>query len=169
MVCKAPAAPEDDLSGPSLGVDYEPRGPLVNKTMAELLALALSCDLTRVFTYQLAKPGLAHGGRPRSATAATTTSPTTSRAISPSAPPPSRCSCASCWCWSRRCGPCREGDGTLLDNCGILAASDCTTPRSTAAKDFPMLVFGSAGGRLRTGLHVRGKGKAAGKTPAWCR
>ena len=53
--------PEDELSGPSLGVDYEPRGPLVNKTMAELLALALSCDLTRVFTYQLAKPGLAHG------------------------------------------------------------------------------------------------------------
>src|SRR5207248_1616118 len=57
VVCKAPAAPGDELVGPSLGVDYEPRGVEVNKAMAELLALALSCDLTRVFTYQLVKPG----------------------------------------------------------------------------------------------------------------
>ena len=54
-----------------------------------------------------------------------------------------------------------EGNGTLLDNCGILAASDCTTPKTHGHKDFPMLVLGKAGGRIRTGLHVRGSGENA--------
>jgi hypothetical protein len=57
----------------------------------------------------------------------------------------------------------KEGDRTLLDSCGLLAAPDCTTPKVHGSHDFPMLVFGNAGGRLKSGLHVRGKGKAPGE------
>jgi hypothetical protein len=165
VVCKAPAAPDEELVGPSLGVDYEPRGVQVNRTMAELLALALSCDLTRVFTYQLVKPGsrIAIGsigfGRYHDITH-----------NEPGDQP--KCT-ATIKLFMRellvlvealRAVP--EGDGTLLDRCAILAAPDCTTPKVHGYKDFPMLVLGNAGGRIRTGLHLRGTpGENACKVP----
>jgi hypothetical protein len=50
-----------------------------------------------------------------------------------------------------------EGSGTLLDNCGILAFSECTEGRShnaTSAPGIPMLVAGRAGGTLvHPGIH----------------
>ncbi len=160
VVCRAPGLPGEDLHGPTLGVDYEPRGPLVNKTMAELLALALSCDLTRVFTYQLTKPGsrMALGsigyGRYHDIT---------------HNEPGDQPKCTATIKFFMRellvliqaLEAVPEGNGTLLDNCGILAASDCTTPKTHGHKDFPMLVLGKAGGRIRTGLHVRGSGENA--------
>jgi uncharacterized protein DUF1552 len=164
VVCKAGKAPEEDLVGPSLGVDYEPRGQQVNRTMAELLALALSCDLTRVFTYQLVKPGsrVAIGslgfGRYHDITH-----------NEPGDQP--RCS-ATIKLFMRellvlvetlRAVP--EGDGTLLDSCGLLASADCTNPKVHGYKDFPILVFGGAGGRIRTGLHIRGNGENACRVP----
>jgi hypothetical protein len=162
VVCKAPAAPEDDLSGPSLGVDYEPRGPLVNKTMAQLLALALSCDLTRVFTYQLTKPG--------SRMAVASIGFGRYHDITHNEPGDQPKCTATIKMFMRELlvlvetlKSVREGDRTLLDSCGLLAAPDCTTPKLHGSHDFPMLVFGSAGGRLRPGLHVRGKGKAPGE------
>jgi len=52
-----------------------------------------------------------------------------------------------------------EGAGTLLDNCAIAATTDCTNPKVHGAKDFPLLVIGRGGGRLRSGVHVRGTGE----------
>jgi len=164
VVCKAPSAPEELMVGPTLGVDYEPRGVQVNKTMAELLALALSCDLTRVFTYQLLKPGsrVSVGslgfGRYHDITH-----------NEPGDQP--KCSAAiklfmrELLVLAEALRSVREGDRTLLDNCAILAAPDCTTPKIHGHRDFPMLVLGSGGGRLRTGLHVRGAGENACKVP----
>jgi hypothetical protein len=163
VVCKAPklpALPEEELTGPTLGVDYEPRGTLVNKTMAELLAVALACDLTRVFTYQLVKPGsrvaigsigfgryhdITHG-EPGEQPKCTATIKLFMREL-------------LVFIQTLQAVP--EGTGTLLDNCGILASSDCTTPKVHGHKDFPMLVIGRAGGRIRTGLHLRGSGENA--------
>jgi hypothetical protein len=48
-----------------------------------------------------------------------------------------------------------EGDGTLLDHCGILATTDCSYGRSHSIDDHLILVAGSMGGRLKTGLHYR--------------
>src|SRR5256885_1658653 len=123
--------------------------------MAELLALALSCDLTRVFTYQLVKPGsrVAIGslgfGRYHDITH-----------NEPGDQP--KCS-ATIKLFMRellvlvetlRAVP--EGDGTLLDSCGLLASADCTNPKVHGYKDFPLLAFGGAGGRIRTALPIRG-------------
>jgi hypothetical protein len=164
VVCKAPTAPEELMIGPSLGVDYEPRGVQVNRTMAELLTLALSCDLTRVFTYQLLKPGsrVSVGsigfGRYHDITHG-----------EPGEQP--RCTAAiklfmsELLVLAQSLESVKEGAGTLLDNCAILAAPDCTNPKVHGHKDFPMLVLGGGGGRLKRSVHVRGNGENACKVP----
>ncbi len=50
-----------------------------------------------------------------------------------------------------------EGDGTLLDNCLVLAHSDCSIAKSHAVEGIPAMVAGNAGGRIRTGFHLAGK------------
>jgi hypothetical protein len=50
-----------------------------------------------------------------------------------------------------------EGDGTLLDNCLVLAHSDCSIAKSHAVEGIPVMVAGNAGGRIRTGYHIAGK------------
>lgn len=49
-----------------------------------------------------------------------------------------------------------EGDGTLLDNCMILAHSDCSIAKAHAVEGIPVMVAGNAGGRVRTGFHLAG-------------
>lgn len=51
-----------------------------------------------------------------------------------------------------------EGDGTLLDNCMVLAHSDCSIAKAHAVEGIPAMVAGNAGGKVRTGYHIAGKG-----------
>lgn len=50
-----------------------------------------------------------------------------------------------------------EGDGTLLDNCLILAHSDCSIAKAHAVEGIPVMIAGNAGGRVRTGFHMAGR------------
>jgi hypothetical protein len=50
-----------------------------------------------------------------------------------------------------------EGDGTLLDNCLILAHSDCSIAKAHAVEGIPTMIAGRAGGRIRTGFHLAGR------------
>ncbi len=50
-----------------------------------------------------------------------------------------------------------EGDGTLLDNCLILAHSDCSIAKSHSVEGIPTMVAGGAGDRIRTGYHMAGR------------
>lgn len=50
----------------------------------------------------------------------------------------------------------KEGDGTLLDNCLILAHSDCSIAKAHAVEGIPAMIAGNAGGRVRTGFHLAG-------------
>ena len=52
-----------------------------------------------------------------------------------------------------------EGDGTLLDNCAILATTDTSLARTHQIDDFPILIAGSAGGALGPGIHYRSEVK----------
>jgi len=52
----------------------------------------------------------------------------------------------------------REGDGTLLDNTLIFANSDTGNSRVHSVDNIPIMLIGSAGGRLKTGLHIAGNG-----------
>jgi hypothetical protein len=53
----------------------------------------------------------------------------------------------------------REGDGTLLDSCAILASSDTAEGQPHTIDDYPILIAGGGGGALKhPGVHVRGNG-----------
>jgi Protein of unknown function (DUF1552) len=52
----------------------------------------------------------------------------------------------------------REGDGTLLDNTLIFAATETNYARVHSIDGVPIYTVGRAGGRIKTGLHVVGNG-----------
>ena len=52
-----------------------------------------------------------------------------------------------------------EGDGNLLDNCAILASTDCSEGQPHSINDYPIVVAGRAGGALaHPGVHYRSTG-----------
>ncbi|MFL2769475.1 MAG: DUF1552 domain-containing protein [Rhodospirillaceae bacterium] len=52
----------------------------------------------------------------------------------------------------------REGDGTLLDNCLIFAASETNYAKLHTIDSIPIFLAGKAGGRVKTGMHIVGGG-----------
>ncbi|MCY4265445.1 MAG: DUF1552 domain-containing protein [Gammaproteobacteria bacterium] len=54
----------------------------------------------------------------------------------------------------------REGDGSLLDNTFIYATTDQSFAKIHSIDGIPMFSAGTAGGRVKTGLHVDGGGTA---------
>ena len=51
-----------------------------------------------------------------------------------------------------------EGDGNLLDNCLVLAHSETSLAKTHDVTGIPLILAGQAGGRIRSGLHVKGSG-----------
>jgi len=52
----------------------------------------------------------------------------------------------------------REGDGTLLDRTLMFYATDHGYAKYHSLEHMPLLTFGKAGGRIRSGMHVRAEG-----------
>ena len=52
----------------------------------------------------------------------------------------------------------REGDGTLLDNSFIYATTDQSFAKIHGIEGIPMFSAGTAGGQVKTGLHIDGGG-----------
>lgn len=48
-----------------------------------------------------------------------------------------------------------EADGTMLDNCAILACTEVSEGRTHSLDDMPIVIAGKACGTLRTGVHYR--------------
>lgn len=57
----------------------------------------------------------------------------------------------------------KEGDGSLLDNCFVVAHSDLYYAKEHVMTGFPMMTAGSGGGKFRTGVHIDGKGAPASR------
>lgn len=155
--------------------DYNADVELINKSMAEMLALALACDITRAFTFQLVNPGTeviiksvvdAARMATQTATGILPAVPRTYDAHDLSHTPDGigvddpflhavvvhYMKELSVFVQALRALP--EGDGNVLDNCGIIAANDVTDGPSHDLKSFPALVIGRAGGRLKSGVHA---------------
>jgi hypothetical protein len=58
----------------------------------------------------------------------------------------------------------KEGNGNLLDNMLVYAHSDTSFAKMHALDELPVITIGRAGGRMKTGLHVREEGAAVTKT-----
>jgi hypothetical protein len=64
------------------------------------------------------------------------------------------------WAWFvERLAATPEGDGTVLDRCLVLAHSESSFAKSHSVVGLPVMLAGEAGGRVRSGIHVRGNGE----------
>jgi hypothetical protein len=156
MVPEMPTEPQDDAGYELL----ETR----NAVMAKMLAMALACDLTRVFTYKY-------------------TGMQTDTYFWPAEAPDGLHTMTHDDGQQDHVRDCiefmmkelgvllqeldaiPEGTGTLLDQCGIYCTTDLAEGRTHATSDMPILLCGSAGGRLRTNYHHRGSGENTSMAP----
>ncbi len=154
--CEKPDPP----AGEDIGSDLE-RAVATHRLMTELTVFALLCDQTRVFnmlfswgTSELRKQGtdtahhqLTHdemvdpqlGYQPRA----------TEYAVA---------SLAEWGYFVRRLAETPEGAGSLLDSCLVLGHSESSFAKSHSVVGLPVMLAGRAGGRVVSGLHVRGNG-----------
>jgi hypothetical protein len=148
--CAAPAAPgtfPDTASGEQL----EP----IMTSMSDLIALALACDQTRVFSVMFSGSTattvfwqanvtrghhqLSHdeaGDQPQIQATTVFTMKMFNILLA-------------------KLKATADGTGNLLDSCAILASSDCAEGKSHSNKNYPILLAGSAGGKLKfPGIHA---------------
>lgn len=161
-----PPAPVENFAKPAapdeVATDSEVSNVLrTHRLMVELLAKALQCNQTRVFNVLLSDTtsNLRRGG-----------STTTHHTLTHEEPDDpalgyqrevSWFATQSMIAWREfldEIDRIPEGDGTLLDNCLILAHSDCSIAKSHAVEGIPAMVAGNAGGAVRTGFHLAGNG-----------
>ncbi len=57
----------------------------------------------------------------------------------------------------------KEGYGTLLDNTVVFTHSETAFAKFHTIDNIPMMTAGSGGGRIRTGLHIRGEGTSVSR------
>jgi hypothetical protein len=57
----------------------------------------------------------------------------------------------------------REGEGTLLDHCLVMAYTDTSNAKLHAIDGIPMFLAGAANGKLKTGLHVAGNSETVSR------
>jgi hypothetical protein len=147
--CKAPADPGEDL--PDL--DGRPQLAETCRAMGKLLAMALACDQTRVFSLWFSRPvsNLLYPG------ASAGHHQLTHDEVDPQ---PQvfeilQYILGELNLFLKEFASIQEGDGTLLDNCAILCTTDCSYARTHSVENYPLLIAGSAGGALRKGFHYR--------------
>lgn len=155
--CKAPAAVEKE---PPPGGEATLVGQR-HKAMTQILAMAIACDQTRVFNmaYSQAAASTTKAGyeKPHHTT-------THEERIDDELGYQKECS----WFTRRQMEAwvdfvtafksIKEGDGTLLDNCLIVADSDHGYARVHSLDGMPMFTAGKLGGKVKTGLHIAGEG-----------
>ncbi|MEQ9447428.1 MAG: DUF1552 domain-containing protein, partial [Rhodospirillaceae bacterium] len=155
--CLVGAAPDKDPA-PGLNVDLvEER----HKLMTDLMVLAIACDQTRVFNMAYSQSAAATSKEGYDKPHHTASheepvdevlgyQPVTSWFI--------RRALDSWVYFVDAFAKFKEGDGSVLDNTLIYATTDQALARIHSIDNQPMFTAGSAGGRIKTGLHVVGDG-----------
>ena len=159
-----PPAPVENFQMPEAPADITPDSSMdsvmqTHRIMAGLLAKALQCHQTRVFnvllsdtTSNLRRPG----------TTATHHTLTHEEPVDPELGYQKQVgwfAMKSMMAWREfldEIAGIPEGDGTLLDNCLVLAHSDCSIAKSHAVEGIPVMIAGG-GDRVKTGYHLAGK------------
>lgn len=162
--CVRPGVPPEEIADDERG---RQQVGVRNELMGELLAMALACDQTRVFSHLFSNPvgntrlpidGLELFGVLEGHHTITHDEP---RFEAGESTPLRRVHDIMVWIFGQlatfvdKLRAIEEGDGTLLDHMCLLATTDTSNPRGHWVTDFPIFTFGSADGRLRTGVHLR--------------
>lgn len=158
--CRIPAKPAD-TTPPNYQIEHVIEN---HKVMAQLLAMALACNQTRVFNlnFNNGASSLTKAGSTISHHQLTHEEQIDGKlGYQPE----------STW-FVERCmeafglfvdtlGQFKEGDGTLLDNSLVMAHSETNFAKTHSVEGIPMMLAGRAGGKVKTGLHVAGGSTAA--------
>ena len=147
--CSRPLSPEKDYPD----IDGRPQLSARSRAMSDLMAMALACDQTRVFTFQFTKPltnalftdasdghhNLTHnegGDQPEVHDITLEIVDEFAYLLGALDAIP-------------------EGDGTLLDNCIVLGCSETSEGRTHSLDEIPLVIAGGGCGRITTGYHHR--------------
>ncbi len=145
---------------PSAGIDTVQVAQR-HKVMTQLMAMALACDQTRVFN-------MSYAGETAATTKAgydkphhTATHEEVTDPVLGYQPEVSWFTRRAMESWAEFVAilaGVKEGDGTLLDHSLVYAMSDISYAKIHSLDNIPMFTAGTAGGRLKTGLHIQGNG-----------
>jgi hypothetical protein len=153
--CSTPTTPPDAVPDVMGREQFEER----NRLMSDLVAMALACDLTRVFSILFSPCGggtvywqvMARNGLHQIChdenVPGPESQPTVHAAIT--------LTMQQLAYFLDRLRQTQEGAGNLLDRCAILCTTELCEGRRHNNDEFPILIAGRAGGRLRSGIHVR--------------
>lgn len=132
-----------------------------HRLMSQLLAMALACNQTKVFNvvFSYGASALRKAGSNTTHHQLTHEEPVDSKlGYQPKA---TYFAERSMEAWAEFLGILKavpEGDGCLLDNCLVLAHSETSLAKTHDVFGLPLMVAGKAGGRVRSGIHVKGNG-----------
>ena len=138
-------------------IDGRPQLTEKNRAMCDIMAMALACDQTRVFSNFITAPvnNLLFQGAMAGHHQLTHDEPGEQPQVH--AIVLQLMEEVAYMLETLRAVP--EGDATLLDNCGVLITTDVSYGRTHSLDEFPILIAGSAGGKLRKGYHYRSQNK----------
>lgn len=159
--CRPPAAPGEEPV--SQDVEHVTRN---HELMAQTLALALACDQTRVFNVVFSAGASGLHTKGSADTHHTLTHEEASDEALGYQPRATAFVMRSMEAWARFVeilGAVREGDGTLLDHSVTLCHSETSDANSHSVTGLPIMLAGTAGGRIRNGLHVQGAGESVAR------
>jgi hypothetical protein len=147
--CTRPGSPEDSYPD----VDGRPQLSAISRVNCDLLTMALACDQTRVFSHWFTDPvsDLLFPG----ATAGHHELTHNEGGDQPGVHDITLQCVAEFAYLVSALDSVAEGDGTLLDNCAVLATSEVSLGQTHAIDEMPVIIAGSACGRLQQGLHIR--------------
>ncbi len=147
--CRMPDAPLADYPD----IEGRPQLQEKNAIFSDIVAMALACDQTRVFSNMLSYPvtNILFEGAPSGHHQLTHDEPDPQ-------PEVHRIVLQCVAAYARQVealANIAEGAGTLLDSCALLGTSDVSLGKTHALDEFPLLIAGSCGGRLKQGIHYR--------------
>lgn len=137
-------------------IDGRPQLAEINAVMSEMLAMALACDQTRVFSYWFSDsvsnvlyPGI-DAGHHRLTHDEPGEQPKVNEIV--------KFIMTQFSTLLQKLQSVQEGDGTLLDNCAILGTTDCSFARQHSLEEYPILIAGGGCGSLKRNTHYRSVG-----------
>jgi len=147
--CRRPETPLEDYPD----VDGRPQLVELNRAMCDIVALALACDQTRVFSNYITRPlnnlllATASGGHHQLTHDEPGDQPMVQAVV--------RQIMGEFTYFVQALDAIPEGDGTLLDHTMLLGTTEISYGRTHGLDEFPLLIAGNASGRLVQGTHIR--------------
>ena len=134
-------------------IDGRPQLQEISRAMVDILAMALACDQTRVFSHWFTTPvnNLLFPAAPAGHHQLTHDEP----GDQPEVFKILEFILGEAEYLVSKFASVAEGDSTLLDHCAILITSDCSYGKSHSVEEYPILIAGNCNGALKQGLHYR--------------